>query len=225
MAAIASPTHPPVELVGARLPGQEDLLGPAALAFLVDLHRAFEGERQARLAARRQRQARFDAGELPDFRADTRLIRESDWTVAPAPAALTDRRVEITGPVDPKMVINALNSGASCYMADFEDSTSPTWENLLTGQRALPAARAGVGEVLEHLLSEIVGIGLEPEGGVEHGAGPGASLLDQGPMHLDHGRSGLPRPDDDDASTHGLSLSLDVSACRCGWNLRRCTAI
>ncbi|HBD18745.1 MAG TPA: malate synthase A [Arenimonas sp.] len=143
MAAIASPTHPPVELVGPRLPGQEDLLGPAALAFLVDLHRAFEGERQARLAARRQRQARFDAGELPDFRADTRAIREGDWTVAPAPAALTDRRVEITGPVDPKMVINALNSGASCYMADFEDSTSPTWDNLLTGQRALRKAVAG----------------------------------------------------------------------------------
>jgi len=133
----------PVELTGPRLPGQEDLLGPAALDFLCELHRRFEGERQARLAARRARQARFDAGELPDFRADTRALREGDWTVAPAPAALRDRRVEITGPVDPKMVINALNSGASCYMADFEDSTSPTWENLLTGQRALRKAVAG----------------------------------------------------------------------------------
>ena len=88
----------PADPGGAGLPGR-----PAA---------AFEPERQARLAARKQRQARFDAGELPDFRADTRAIREGDWTVAPLPAALLDRRVEITGPVDPKMVINALNSGA-----------------------------------------------------------------------------------------------------------------
>ncbi|MEK5757047.1 hypothetical protein VXE24_18285, partial [Acinetobacter variabilis] len=79
----------------------------------------------------------FDAGDVPGFRTDTRSIRESAWRVAPLPAALRDRRVEITGPVDPKMVINALNSGANCYMADFEDSTSPTWDNLLTGQRAL----------------------------------------------------------------------------------------
>src|SRR5690606_13785915 len=98
---------------------------------------------QARLAARRERQAMFDAGALPDFRADTRAIREGDWRVAPIPAALLDRRVEITGPVDPKMVINALNSGASCYMADFEDSTAPTWDNLLAGQRALREAVAG----------------------------------------------------------------------------------
>jgi len=126
-----------------RLPGQDALLPPAALAFLAGLHRRFEGERQARLAARRARQQAFDAGALPDFRADTAHIRAGDWTVAPAPAALQDRRVEITGPVDPKMVINALNSGANCYMADFEDSTSPTWTNLLTGQQALRAAING----------------------------------------------------------------------------------
>jgi malate synthase len=143
MAGDAARILNPLELTGPRLAGQEDLLTPAALGFLIDLHRAFEAKRQARLAARRQRQARFDAGELPDFRADTRAIREGDWTVAPLPEALLDRRVEITGPVDPKMVINALNSGASCYMADFEDSTCPTWENLLTGQRALRKAVAG----------------------------------------------------------------------------------
>ena len=143
MAGDAARTLSPLVLAGPRLAGQEDLLGPAALEFLVELHRTFEARRQERLAARRQRQARFDAGELPDFREDTRAIREGDWTVAPAPAALTDRRVEITGPVDPKMVINALNSGASCYMADFEDSTSPTWENLLVGQRALRKATNG----------------------------------------------------------------------------------
>ncbi|MCA1714345.1 MAG: malate synthase, partial [Gammaproteobacteria bacterium] len=88
-------------------------------------------------------QAGFDAGALPDFRADTAAIRHGDWKVAPLPTALLDRRVEITGPVDPKMVINALNSGANCYMADFEDSTSPTWANLLAGQRALKDAVAG----------------------------------------------------------------------------------
>ncbi|MBX3712380.1 MAG: malate synthase A [Lysobacter sp.] len=131
-----------IEVVG-RVDGQEALLTPAALAFLAGLHRRFEAERQARLAARVERQARFDAGALPDFREDTRSIRDSDWRVAPIPAALLDRRVEITGPVDPKMVINALNSGANCYMADFEDSTAPTWVNLIEGQCALREAVAG----------------------------------------------------------------------------------
>ncbi|HEY5614134.1 MAG TPA: malate synthase A, partial [Lysobacter sp.] len=121
----------------------QDLLPPAALDLLAALHRRFEPARQARLQARRQRQAFFDAGGLPDFRADTAAIRAGDWRVAPLPAALLDRRVEITGPTDPKMVINALNSGASCFMADFEDSTSPTWTNLLAGQAALRQAVAG----------------------------------------------------------------------------------
>ena len=120
-----------------------DLIDPSAQAFLAGLHRRFEPERQACLAARARRQAEFDAGALPDFRSDTRAIRDGDWRVGAIPAALLDRRVEITGPVDPKMVINALNSGANCYMADFEDSTSPTWENLLAGQRALREAVAG----------------------------------------------------------------------------------
>ena len=123
--------------------GQSELLTPEALAFLADLHRAFEGCRQERLAARQQRAAAFDAGALPDFRSDTRAIREGDWRVADLPSSLLDRRVEITGPVEPKMVINALNSGARVYMADFEDSTTPTWSNLLTGQRALRKAVAG----------------------------------------------------------------------------------
>ena len=124
-------------------PSREDLLTDAALAFLAGLHRRFEARRQALLAARAARQAAFDAGALPDFRDDTRAIRNGDWRVAPIPAALLDRRVEITGPVDPKMVINALNSGAQCFMADFEDSTSPTWDNLVAGQRALRDAVAG----------------------------------------------------------------------------------
>src|SRR5688500_11865829 len=125
------------------LPGQESLLTPAALAFLAGLHRRFEPVRQARLAARRERQAEFDAGAVPGFRADTAHLRNTDWRVADLPDALLDRRVEITGPVDPKMVINALNSGANCYMADFEDSTSPTWANLIAGQQALREAIAG----------------------------------------------------------------------------------
>src|SRR5690606_16123831 len=120
-----------------------DLLDARALSFIAGLHQRFEARRRALLAARGERQAFFDGGGLPDFRADTRAIREGDWRVAPLPAALLDRRVEITGPVDPKMVINALNSGASCYMADFEDSTAPTWDALLTGQRSLRDAVAG----------------------------------------------------------------------------------
>jgi len=125
------------------LPGQTDLLAPETLDFLAGLHRRFEGQRQARLAARVQHQAVFDAGGLPDFRCDTADLRAADWRVAPLPTALLDRRVEITGPVDPKMVINALNSGAQVYMADFEDSTAPTWANLVGGQQALRAAVAG----------------------------------------------------------------------------------
>ena len=126
-----------------RVAGQEQLLPAPLLGLLVSLHRAIEPERRARLAARRERQAAFDAGALPDFRADTVAIREANWKVAPIPRALQDRRVEITGPTDSKMVINALNSGAQCYMADFEDSTAPTWRNLLAGQRALAAAVDG----------------------------------------------------------------------------------
>ncbi|NUS61497.1 MAG: malate synthase A, partial [Lysobacter sp.] len=130
-------------VVTKTLPGQEQLLSNAALAFLADLHRRFDPIRQQRLQARIARQAEFDAGALPGFRADTADLRNQEWRVAELPTALLDRRVEITGPTDPKMVINALNSGASCYMADFEDSTAPTWDNLLTGQRALGKAVAG----------------------------------------------------------------------------------
>jgi malate synthase len=129
--------------VAGKAPGQEALLTPAALAFLANLHRRFGRGRRALLDARARRQAGFDAGALPDFRVDTAAIRAGDWRVAPIPAALRDRRVELTGPVDPKMVINALNSGANCYMADFEDSTAPTWANLVAGQRALAAAVRG----------------------------------------------------------------------------------
>lgn len=111
-----------------------EVLTPEALALVAELHRALDGRRKALLSLRQARQARFDAGERPDFRADTAEIRAGDWTVAPIPEDLLDRRVEITGPTDRKMVINALNSGAKVFMADFEDATSPTWANVVEGQ-------------------------------------------------------------------------------------------
>lgn len=120
-----------------------DILTPDALAFVAALHRRFDGRRLALLAERDDRQKRYDTGQLPDFREDTRALRESDWTVAPIPAALLDRRVEITGPVERKMIINALNSGAKVFMADFEDSSAPTWTNQVDGQRNLRDAVNG----------------------------------------------------------------------------------
>jgi malate synthase len=115
----------------------EEILSAEALAFVAELHRRFDATRRELLAARVERNARIDAGELPDFLAETREVRESDWSIAPVPADLQDRRVEITGPVDRKMVINALNSGARCFMADFEDANTPTWRNNLDGQANL----------------------------------------------------------------------------------------
>ena len=115
----------------------EEVLTADALAFVAELHRRFDAPRRELLAARVERQARLDAGELPDFLPETREVREGDWRVAPVPHDLQDRRVEITGPVDRKMVINALNSGARCFMADFEDANSPTWENCVEGQANL----------------------------------------------------------------------------------------
>lgn len=113
----------------------DTILTTEAVAFLERLHHQFADRRHALLAERVARQTRIDAGELPDFLSETEDIRSSDWTVAPAPADLLDRRVEITGPVERKMMINALNSGARTFMADFEDSSTPTFENVLSGQR------------------------------------------------------------------------------------------
>jgi malate synthase len=118
-------------------PQYSDVLTPQALAFLAKLHRQFDSRRQELLAKRAARQREFDAGKLPDFLAETKSIRESAWTIASQPADLTDRRVEITGPTDRKMVINALNCGASTFMADFEDANCPTWDSMLDGQHNL----------------------------------------------------------------------------------------
>jgi malate synthase len=111
----------------------DEILTPDALRFVTTLQREFGARREELLAQREARKARLDAGELPDFLAETREIRESDWTVAPIPNDLLDRRVEITGPVERKMIINALNSGASVFMADFEDANAPTWANNIEG--------------------------------------------------------------------------------------------
>src|SRR5512133_1687613 len=115
----------------------EEVLAPEAVAFVHDLERRFGARRRKLLDARAERQERLDAGELPAFLPETRELRESEWAIEPVPPPLLDRRVEITGPTDRKMVINALNSGARMFMADFEDANSPTWHNMVEGQANL----------------------------------------------------------------------------------------
>jgi len=130
-----------IEIQGQPQPGQERVLTPEAIEFLAGLHREFNGERKRLLAARVERQKRIDAGEMPDFLSETAHIRaDHSWKVAPVPEDLQDRRTEITGPVDRKMVINALNSGAKVFMADFEDASSPTWANMIGGQLSMQDA-------------------------------------------------------------------------------------
>jgi malate synthase len=126
-----------IELRGPAEGRAAEILSPDALEFLAALQRSFGPTRRRLLEQRQVRQSRLDSGERPDFLAETRSVREGDWQVAPAPRDLQDRRVEITGPVDRKMIINALNSGARVFMADFEDATSPTWENVVEGQANL----------------------------------------------------------------------------------------
>ncbi|MDQ3700411.1 MAG: malate synthase, partial [Chloroflexota bacterium] len=123
-----------VELRGSVEPRFEAVVSKEALSFVARLQREFGETRDALLQRRAERQAELDAGARPDFLAETRHIREGDWRVSPVPDDLQDRRVEITGPVDRKMMINAFNSGARAFMADLEDSLSPTWANVLEGQ-------------------------------------------------------------------------------------------
>jgi malate synthase len=136
----------PIEIAAPPLAGTHDVLTPAALAFVADLHRTFDGRRRevlGRRAVRRMELATHPAGAPLDFPSETAAVREAPWTVAPAPPDLDDRRVEITGPVDRKMMINALNSGARVFMADLEDACSPTWANVIEGQRNLMEAVRG----------------------------------------------------------------------------------
>src|SRR5882724_6919810 len=123
-----------IDVRGEVRPEWSEILTPEALAFVAGLQREFNPRRAELLARREARKQRIDAGEMPDFLPETKEVRDADWTVAPIPEDLQDRRVEITGPVDRKMIINALNCGASVFMADFEDANSPTWTNNLDGQ-------------------------------------------------------------------------------------------
>ena len=132
-----------IEIKGPLGPRYDEILTAPALVFLSELHTRFNPTRLSLLAARAERQKKFDAGELPDFLAETQSVRDGDWTVAPLPADLLDRRVEITGPVDKKMIINALNSGAKVFMTYFEDASSPTWANMVEGQINLKDRWAG----------------------------------------------------------------------------------
>src|SRR5688572_19838884 len=137
------PLIPGVEIRAAVTPEFATVLMAQALAFVPKVVRMLEQRRLELMAARARRQVEFDAGQLPDFLPETAAIRAADWKVAPAPRDLQDRRVEITGPTDRKMVINALNSGANVFMADFEDSNTPTWENMVEGQINLRDAIRG----------------------------------------------------------------------------------
>jgi malate synthase len=132
---IPAPATPDgVEFAAPAVPGQDEILTPAAVTFVAELARRFGPRVEELLARREARQAELDAGRRPDFLPETRSVRESDWKIAGIPADLLDRRVEITGPTDRKMVINALNSGARVFMADCEDSLCPNWPNVIGGQ-------------------------------------------------------------------------------------------
>ena len=126
--------RPVAVAASSSLPGADGILTDGALGFIAELHERFEDRRLELLAARTERQKRFDSGELPDFPEESRHVRESEWKVGKIPPDLLDRRVEITGPTNAKMIINALNSGAKVFMADFEDATSPVWDELVQGQ-------------------------------------------------------------------------------------------
>jgi malate synthase len=180
-----------------------DVLTPEALAFVADLHRRFQPRREALLQARKERQARLDRGERLDFLPATKAIREGAWKVAPLPEDLHDRRVEITGPLDRKMMINALNSGAKVFMGDFEDALSPTWENVLAGQVNLrdhargtlaftspEGKRYSVAEDPAVLMVRPRGWHLVEKHVVVDGQPISASLFDAG-VHLFHNASAL----------------------------------
>ena len=186
-------------VTGDLTPEFEEILTPEALAFVAKLHHKLNSRRLELLDAREERQERFDAGEMPGFLEETRSIREGDWKVADAPADLNDRRAEITGPLDRKMMINALNSGAKVFMADAEDSMSPTWHNVVQGQINLrDAIRREIGFTDEEkgksyaLNDEVATLLLRPRGwhlpekNVEVDGEPiSASLFDFG-MYMYH---------------------------------------
>src|SRR5690349_16594762 len=181
-----------IEIRGPLPDTYKEILSDEALQLLADLHRNFDGRRRELLARRVERQKEINAGKLPEFLPETVNVRNSEWTVAPAPADLQDRRTEITGPVDRKMMINALNSGARVFMADFEDANSPTWANVREGQRNVHDAvrrtiELDAGERRYRLNDEIATLVIRPRGwhrGERHhevdGEPVSASLFDFG---------------------------------------------
>ena len=161
-----------IVVAGGSVPGSDEILTPEALAFVEALERAFEPRRRALLKARAERRAALAAGGTLDLLPETAGVRASDWSVAAAPADLDDRRVEITGPAEPKMMINALNSGARVFMADLEDALSPTWANVVGGQLALRAAVRRELDVRRPGVRE----GVPARGANGHAAHPAARL-------------------------------------------------
>jgi len=151
-----------VEIRGAAGPRDSEVLTPEALEFVARLHRKFDSHRRGLLMKRAERQARIDNGELPDFLPNTIEVREGNWAISPVPAGLQDRRVEITGPVERKMVINALNSGARMFMADFEDANSPTWRNNVDGHVNLRDAVRGTIEFIDEARGKEYRLGDNP---------------------------------------------------------------
>ncbi|MDN5710316.1 MAG: malate synthase A, partial [Planococcus sp. (in: firmicutes)] len=123
-----------VQITGEAIPGMEEILTPEALEFIEKLHTRFDKRRIELLEKRQVRQQELDSGKKLDFLPETKAIREGDWKIAPLPQDMKDRRVEITGPTNRKMLINALNSGAKMFMADLEDATAPSWYNVIDGQ-------------------------------------------------------------------------------------------
>ncbi|HEX8209803.1 MAG TPA: malate synthase A [Longimicrobium sp.] len=197
MSTVAALGTKGVRVMGEDTPASTRVLAPEALEFVAALHRRFNPVREELLRARDARQAELDAGVEPGFLTETAAVREGDWRVGPTPADLQDRRVEITGPTDAKMVINALNSGASCFMADFEDALSPTWKNVVEGQanmqdavrRTLTFASGGkeyrLGEKLAVLIVRPRGWHLSERHVQVDGEPVSASLFDFG-MHFFH---------------------------------------
>ncbi len=197
---------PGVSLIDASVDHAESVLTSDALSFLATLHRKFDARRQHLVAARHERQAAFDAGAMPGFLPETAHIRDDPgWRVAAAPTDLDDRRVEITGPVEPKMMINALNSGARVFMADFEDALSPTWANVVTGQWAVSEAvrrrlTFETDEKTYALQSQIATLVIRPRGWhleeahlVVDGSPVSASLFDFGLAFFHNAREQLDR--------------------------------
>ena len=186
-------------------PDAARVLTPEAAEFVAGLHHTFDARRRDLLAARAERQARFDAGERPDFLVETVDVRNGEWIVPEAPKALADRRVEITGPVERKMMINALNSGAKVFMADFEDANSPTWDNVIAGQANLQDAVRGTIELVTpdktyRLADETATLVVRPRGWhlpEKHfkvdGEPVSASLFDFGLYVFHNGREALSR--------------------------------